>query len=441
MRVVRVLSLVEPAAVGCELVGVQALGLACLDEGGRGLGDRVERAVAAGGADGLEACGEVVGVAFVEPAAHDVGEVGAYLAFAPGARLGCELVDDQGWVPDRFGPAVGARMDGDHGVVVRVVQRDAVPAGRHQHAAPLPAAAGLVVVGRELNAPVFARLAVVSGHGVERLGRQRHQRVSVVCETFRHARAGDRRTHSRRRQCLATFQQQARELLERLGRGLGHHEIAPQVVDRVLHVALLVARVRVAETHLHAMMRDERGEHTRERHITVAVASSGAGGIVHHQHRGNPAHALEHHQQTLTQAFGVLPGHRHRVAHVRVWQRGHQEMHRALHTGHVCQGDAEIDLHHARIPLKTQIPVRAFPVRLAPFLHVAAHHAVRAVEPVLGHQPVEHPLDPMPLLARHHPIRLQPLVDHMLERIRLAPEPPVLFGLGVSLSVCQVVSA
>lgn len=56
VRVVRVLSLVEPAGVGCELVGVQALGLACLDEGGRGLGDRVERAVAAGGADGLEAC-------------------------------------------------------------------------------------------------------------------------------------------------------------------------------------------------------------------------------------------------------------------------------------------------------------------------------------------------------------------------------------------------
>ena len=268
------------------------------------------------------------------------------------------------------------------------------------------------------------------GHRVERHGRQRHERVLVTREAFGHAHGRLGRARAVAGQCLATFQQQARELLERFGMRLGHHEIAPQVADRVLHVALLVARVRIAETHLHAMMRDERGEHTRERHITVAIASSGAGGIVHHHHRGNPAHALEHHQQTLTQAFGVLTGHRHRVAHVRVRQRSHQNMHRALPTGHVRQRDTEIDLHHTRIPLKPKIPVRAFPVRLAPFLHVAAHPAVRAIEPVLGHQPVEHPLGRMPLLARHHPIRLQPLVDHMLERIRLAPEPPVLFRLG-----------
>ena len=139
----------------------------------------------------------------------------------------------------------------------------------------------------------------------------------------------------------------------------------------------------------------------RERDLAVAVAVARARGVVHHQHRRHASHAFEHHRQTRTQAFGVLPGHRHRVAHVRVWQRGHQEMHRALHTGHVRQSDAEIDLHHAQIPLKTQIPVRAFPVRLAPFLHVTAHHAVRAVEPMLGHQPVEDPPGRVPLLARH----------------------------------------
>lgn len=186
------------------------------------------------------------------------------------------------------------------------------------------------------------------------------------------------------------------------------------------------------------MVRGERGEHVRERDLAVAVAVARARGVVHHQHRRHASHTFEHHRQTRTQAFGVLPGHRHRVAHVRVWQRGHQEMHRALHTGHVCQSDAEIDLHHARIPLKTQIPVRAFRVRLAPFLHVAAHHAVRAVEPMLGHQPVEDPPGRVPLLARHHPVRLEHLVDQRRVRVRFAPEPSVALGLGRAILLPSV---
>ncbi len=77
------------------------------------------------------------------------------------------------------------------------------------------------------------------------------------------------------------------------------------------------------------------------------------------------------------------------------------------------------------------------PVRLAPRLDVPAQPAVRAIEPMLGHQPAEHPFDRMPPLTRHHPVHLQPLVDHMLERIRLAPEPPILRGLrGTILLPC-----
>lgn len=81
-------------------------------------------------------------------------------------------------------------MDGDHGVVVRVVQRDAVPAGRHQHTAPLPAAAGLVVVRTELDPAVFVGLAVVPGHRVERVRGQGHERVPVGLEPVGHARGG-----------------------------------------------------------------------------------------------------------------------------------------------------------------------------------------------------------------------------------------------------------
>lgn len=215
--------------MGRQLLGMQASGLVHADYAGRGLDDR------------LAARGRIVGVASVEPVAQHAGHLGSYLAFRPCPGFGGELVDDQYRLVQRDRPLVGARVGGDHGVIVRVVQSDAVPASRDQNDPALLAAPGLVVVGRELDAPVFVRLAVVTGHSVERLGRQRHQRATVVCEPVRYARARVGRTHGRRRHRLVSFQQQARELSEGFDVRLGDHEIASQVADGVLHVALLVA--------------------------------------------------------------------------------------------------------------------------------------------------------------------------------------------------------
>lgn len=49
---------------------------------------------------------------------------------------------------------------------------------------------------------------------------------------------------------------------------------------------------------------------------------------------------------------------------------------------------------------------------------------------MLGHQPVEDPPGRVPLLARHHPVRLEHLVDQRRVRVRFAPEPSVALGLG-----------
>ena len=56
---------------------------------------------------------------------------------------------------------------------------------------------------------------------------------------------------------------------------------------------------------------------------------------------------------------------------------------------------------------------------LPPALHVPLHDLVRTIEPLLLDQPVIHAPGRMPLLARHEPVCLQPLVDQRLVRVEL----------------------
>lgn len=80
---------------------------------------------------------------------------------------------------------------------------------------------------------------------------------------------------------------------------------------------------------------------------------------------------------------------------------------------------AEIDLHLAGMPGKVQESFRIGAVLLPPPLHVALHSRIRAVEPVLVDQPVEHAPGGMPLLGRHAQVRLEPRVHDGGETVHL----------------------
>ena len=135
-------------------------------------------------------------------------------------------------------------------------------------------------------------------------------------------------------------------------------------------------------------------------------------------------------------ALRVLPGQRHRVPHVRMRERRHQAVHVRPAPRHHGLRQTEIRLHHARRPLQFQIPVTGKPMLLPPALHVPLHDLVRTIEPLLLDQPVIHAPGRMPLLARHEPVRLQPLADQRLVRVELRDRRRT--GRGLRRAVLQL---
>ncbi len=96
-----------------------------------------------------------------------------------------------------------------------------------------------------------------------------------------------------------------------------HHEITSQKPDRVLHAALLVARVRIAEPDLEPVMRHERGEHPSQRDLALHVATARTGrrqpaesnsncnsGTYRRRHR-----CLSHHRETMTAPGKTISPH------------------------------------------------------------------------------------------------------------------------------------
>ena len=167
------------------------------------------------------------------------------------------------------------------------------------------------------------------------------------------------------------------------------------------------------------MMRNETLKHLHHHDPVPRDPVRRAGGVVEHQHRRHGADVLEHLEQPLAHALRVLPGQRHRVPHVRIRERRHQAVHVRPAPRNHGLSQTEIRLHHARRPLQLQIPVTGKPMLLPPALHVPLHDLVRTIEPLLLDQPVIHAPGRMPLLARHEPVCLQPLVDQRLVRVEL----------------------
>ena len=86
------------------------------------------------------------------------------------------------------------------------------------------------------------------------------------------------------------------------------HEVAAREPDRVLHVALLVAGIRVAEPGLDPVAGKERVEHRGERHMAFRVTVARTGGVVEHEHGRHPADMPEHRKQPVAQAFWIDNG-------------------------------------------------------------------------------------------------------------------------------------
>ena len=223
----------------------------------------------------------------------------------------------------------------------------------------------------------------------------------------------------------------------RLGVRQRHHHVAAQEPDRVHHAALLVARARIADT------RPRSGDARRtsgtpppprscptrpgapRRWRRPGTSTDGTAPMCSNTPSSPTAHALR-----------VLPGQRHRVPHVRIRKRRHQAVHVRPAPRHHGLRQTKIRLHHARRPLQFQIPVTGKPMLLPPALHVPLHDLVRTIEPLLLDQPVIHAPGRMPLLARHEPVRLQPLADQRLVRVELRDRRRT--GRGLRRAVLQL---
>lgn len=251
-----------------------------------------------------------------------------------------------------------------------------------------------------LHAPPVTRVEPDAGQGQHvvllRLEQFDHRNAMPVV-----IRSGD---------AFALVKPHARQRLEALGRRHRHHQVAPDEADRVLHAALLMAGIRVAEPGSEPVMRAEQGEQTGPGGRAVGVAVAHAGGVVEHHHPGRHARPLEHLQQSLAHAFRGLARQCRHPAHVRVRERHRQEMHDPFHARDHGPGLAEIDLRASRRPFQFGEAVRLRSMLLPPTLDPALRRRVRAREPAFRHEPLVHAGRGMALLDRHAQIVGRPAI-------------------------------
>ena len=170
--------------------------------------------------------------------------------------------------------------------------------------------------------------------------------------------------------------------------GIGTIGSRPAKADRVLHAALPVAGIRVAEPGPEPVARAEQGEQTGPGGRAVGVAVAHADGVVEHHDPGRHARPLEHLRQTPAHAFRGLARQRRHPAHVRTRERHRRETHDPLHASDHGPGSAEIDLRASRRPLRFGEAVRPRSMPPPPTPDPALHRRVRAREPAFPHKPL-----------------------------------------------------
>ena len=215
------------------------------------------------------------------------------------------------------------------------------------------------------------------------------------------------------REPFARVEPRACQRLVPLRRRDRHHQVTAHEPDRVLHAALLVARVRVAEPRLEPVLRAEPLEHHGLRDRAVRVAVPHARGVVEHHHARRHPDTREHLAQPVAHTPRRLTRQRRDIPHVRIRVRDHQEMHHTLHARDRRACLAEIHLRGPRRPREPRIPLRLRAMPLPPPLDPTLHRRIRTLEPVLVAQPLPHTHGGMPLLAREPEIGGQPSLDDL----------------------------
>ena len=142
--------------------------------------------------------------------------------------------------------------------------------------------------------------------------------------------------------------------------GNGHEQVAADEADLVLHVALLVARVRVAEGVVEPVMGGESREHLGGPYGRAGLPAD-AGGVVEHYARWDAAAVLEYVAQALADALGVLAGEHLRQADVRVREGDDEVQHPPSHAADVEIGFAEVGLGLAGGPYQIEKRLLGFP--------------------------------------------------------------------------------
>lgn len=129
----------------------------------------------------------------------------------------------------------------------------------------------------------------------------------------------------------------------------GDEQAVPDEAHLPLDVALLVARIRVAEREGESVVGREGAEHVGGVERVGGLAAD-AGGVVEHEAQRHAPEILEHVLQALADAFGVLTGEQLRQSHVRIRERDDHEILPPAHAHDVKVGLAEINLGLAGMP-------------------------------------------------------------------------------------------
>ncbi len=225
-----------------------------------------------------------------------------------------------------------ARGIGGGGAVLPLVRAD-VFAGRgvyRQHRGAQPRDEALAREGRVRRVPmaaVYLDLALLVGLAVdvadhlERRFRQSGQRGAVFAEQ-------PVLVHAFLVMLLGEPEASVQELLVvRFDAGQpwhGNEEVLPDEVHLPLHVALLVAGIRVAEAEFEAVMGGEGREGLGGPDAAADLAPD-AGGVVEHDAGWDPSYVFEHLLEGLAHAFGVLGREHLGEPDVRIGEREHEE--------------------------------------------------------------------------------------------------------------------
>jgi hypothetical protein len=150
-------------------------------------------------------------------------------------------------------------------------------------------------------------------------------------------------------------------------------------------------------------------------HDLAAHPAPDARGIVKDQVPRCGPDVLEHLPQSVADAFGGFAAVCLDEAHVREREGHHQDVQDLPDPGDDRLGLPEVDLRGAGGPHQFGEALPGDPVAGRPFLHEPLHRGIRAGEPLLIHEPVEHAFGRMPLLAAPALVLGEPRFDDVLE--------------------------